>query len=221
PAVEELPPAREAGEHRGHVIGRAPHEPVGALGPESVDGSPAPQVLRRARDRSAPRFARSAPRRRDARSRPRPARRPGRRRARRGARPDSRPPGAWRNLEQGGDAAQPSVLLCSPEAHPGPGGLLMRKTALLAASTLALLTGPAGAQAPLPSARPEQVGLSTERLGQLGQVLRQEIAKGKIPGAVALVPRKGRIAYHEAFGARDPATRAPMTRDAIFRIYSM
>jgi len=97
----------------------------------------------------------------------------------------------------------------------------MRKTALLAAITLALLTGPAGAQAPLPSARPEQVGLSTERLGQLGQVLRQEIAKGKIPGAVALVARKGRIAYHEAFGARDPATRAPMTRDAIFRIYSM
>jgi len=97
----------------------------------------------------------------------------------------------------------------------------MRKTALLAAITLALLTGPAGAQAPLPSARPEQVGLSTERLGQLGQVLRQEIAKGKIPGAVALVARKGRIAYYEAFGARDPATRAPMTRDAIFRIYSM
>ena len=97
----------------------------------------------------------------------------------------------------------------------------MRKTALLAAITLALLTGPAGAQAPLPSARPEQVGLSTERLGQLGQVLRQEIAKGKIPGAVALVARKGRIAYHEAFGSRDPATRAPMTRDAIFRIYSM
>jgi CubicO group peptidase (beta-lactamase class C family) len=97
----------------------------------------------------------------------------------------------------------------------------MRKTALLAGITLALLTGPAGAQAPLPSARPEQVGLSTERLGQLGQVLRQEIAKGKIPGAVALVARKGRIAYYEAFGARDPATRAPMTRDAIFRIYSM
>ena len=97
----------------------------------------------------------------------------------------------------------------------------MRKTALLAAITLALLTGPAGAQAPLPSARPEQVGLSTERLGQLGQGLRQEIAKGKIPGEVALVARKGRIAYHEACGARDPATRAPMTRDAIFRIYSM
>ena len=97
----------------------------------------------------------------------------------------------------------------------------MRKTALLAGITLALLTGPAGAQAPLPSARPEQVGLSTERLGQLGQVLRQEIAKGKIPGAVALVAGKGRIAYYEAFGARDPATRAPMTRDAIFRIYSM
>ncbi len=97
----------------------------------------------------------------------------------------------------------------------------MRKTALLVGIALVLLTGPAAAQVPLPSARPEQVGLSTERLGRLGQVLRQEIEKGKIPGAVALVARKGRIAYYQAFGARDPETRAPMTRDAIFRIYSM
>jgi CubicO group peptidase (beta-lactamase class C family) len=97
----------------------------------------------------------------------------------------------------------------------------MRKTALLAGIAFVLLTGSAGAQAPLPSARPEQVGLSTERLGQIGQVLRREIEAGKIPGAVALVARKGRIAYYEAFGARDPETRAPMTRDTIFRIYSM
>ena len=96
----------------------------------------------------------------------------------------------------------------------------MRMAAMIGL-TLVLLTGPAGAQAPLPSARPEQVGLSTERLGQLGQVLRGEIEKGKFPGAVALVARKGRIAYYEAFGVRDPETRAPMTRDSIFRIYSM
>ena len=50
PAVEELAPAGEAGEHRGHVVGRAPHQPVGALGPEPVDGPPAPEVLRRAGD---------------------------------------------------------------------------------------------------------------------------------------------------------------------------
>jgi CubicO group peptidase (beta-lactamase class C family) len=97
----------------------------------------------------------------------------------------------------------------------------MRTTALLVVSTaFGLLTGPALAQ-PLPQARPEQVGLSSERLGRLGQVLRQEIEQGKLPGAVALVARKGRVAYYESFGVRDPETRAPMTRDSIFRIYSM
>jgi CubicO group peptidase (beta-lactamase class C family) len=95
------------------------------------------------------------------------------------------------------------------------------KTALLAVcTTLALLAGPALAQ-PLPQARPEQVGLSSERLAQVSRVLREEIEKGKFPGAIALVARKGRIAYYEAFGVRDPETRAPMTRDSIFRIYSM
>jgi len=98
---------------------------------------------------------------------------------------------------------------------------MKKAAALLALSTaVALLTGPVLAQ-PLPQARPEQVGLSSERLGHLGQVLRQEIEKGKLPGAIALVARKGRIAYYEPFGVRDPETRAPMTRDSIFRIYSM
>jgi CubicO group peptidase (beta-lactamase class C family) len=95
------------------------------------------------------------------------------------------------------------------------------KAALLAVcTTLTLLAGPALAQ-PLPQARPEQVGLSSERLAQVGRALREEIEKGKFPGAIALVARKGRIAYYETFGVRDPETRAPMTRDSIFRIYSM
>lgn len=74
---------------------------------------------------------------------------------------------------------------------------------------------------PLPSATPEQVGLSSERLARVGEVLKAEIEKGKFPGAVVLVARKGRVAYFESFGLRDKAAGAPMTRDAIFRIYSM
>jgi CubicO group peptidase (beta-lactamase class C family) len=73
----------------------------------------------------------------------------------------------------------------------------------------------------LPSAKPEQVGLSSERLERVGQLLKREIAQGRIPGAVALVARKGRLAYFESFGVRDPASGAPMTNDAIFRLYSM
>ena len=97
----------------------------------------------------------------------------------------------------------------------------MRKLTLLTVCIVfVLLSVHAGAES-LPRAEPEAVGLSAERLDRIGRVLRGEIEKGKIPGAVALVARKGRIAYHESFGLRDPATRAPMTKDAIFRIYSM
>ena len=73
----------------------------------------------------------------------------------------------------------------------------------------------------LPTARPEEVGLSTPRLEALGALLRERIAAGHLPGAVALVARRGRVAWQEAFGRRDPASDEPMRTDAIFRIYSM
>src|SRR2546428_7405 len=73
----------------------------------------------------------------------------------------------------------------------------------------------------LPPARPVEVGLSAERLDRIGPALRGEIEKGKFPGAIALIARKGRVAYFESFGFRDKATGAPMSKDAIFRIYSM
>ncbi|MFL5291719.1 MAG: serine hydrolase domain-containing protein [Myxococcales bacterium] len=73
----------------------------------------------------------------------------------------------------------------------------------------------------LPTAKPEDVGLASDRLGRIGKVLQAEIQAKKIPGAVAIVARKGRVAYFEAFGARDPASNGPMTKDAIFRLYSM
>jgi CubicO group peptidase (beta-lactamase class C family) len=75
---------------------------------------------------------------------------------------------------------------------------------------------------PLPTAaRPEEVGLSSARLARLGDALRERIEAGHLPGAVALVARHGRVAWHEAFGRRDPAAPDPMRTDAIFRIYSM
>jgi CubicO group peptidase (beta-lactamase class C family) len=75
--------------------------------------------------------------------------------------------------------------------------------------------------ASLSSAKPEQVGLSSERLDRMSQLLKSEIAQGKIPGAVVLIARRGQIAYFESFGFRDKVSEAPMTNDAIFRIYSM
>ena len=72
----------------------------------------------------------------------------------------------------------------------------------------------------LPVATPEDVGLSAAALNRLSIVLKDRVAAGHVPGAVALVARHGKIAYHEAFGALAPGG-APMTTDAIFRIYSM
>jgi CubicO group peptidase (beta-lactamase class C family) len=75
--------------------------------------------------------------------------------------------------------------------------------------------------ASLPFAAPEEVGLSRARLTRLTDMLRAEIERGRAPGAVALVARRGKVAYFESLGVRDPASGAPMQKDTIFRIYSM
>ena len=68
---------------------------------------------------------------------------------------------------------------------------------------------------------PESVGLAPERLARITTSFQKEVADKKLPGAVAMVARKGRLAYSEAFGMRDPNGTDPMRSDAIFRIYSM
>jgi CubicO group peptidase (beta-lactamase class C family) len=74
---------------------------------------------------------------------------------------------------------------------------------------------------PLAQAHPADVGLCPDRTQRLMDVLRSEVASGRLPGAVAMVARRGQIALFEAVGQQDPATGAPMQTDSIFRIYSM
>ena len=73
----------------------------------------------------------------------------------------------------------------------------------------------------LPLCQPEDVGLSSPGLSRLSATLTARIEAGHLPGAVALVARHGKIGYFEAFGKQDPVNGAPMTRDSLFRIYSM
>jgi CubicO group peptidase (beta-lactamase class C family) len=73
----------------------------------------------------------------------------------------------------------------------------------------------------LPTAKPEEVGLSPAALLRLSAALQQRVASGHIPGAVALIARHGKVAYHESFGHLGPDSEEPMGTDAIFRIYSM
>jgi CubicO group peptidase (beta-lactamase class C family) len=73
----------------------------------------------------------------------------------------------------------------------------------------------------LPHAQPTDVGLCPERTQRLMDVLRREVANGRLPGAVAMIARRGQIGLFEAVGQQDPGTGTPMKTDSIFRIYSM
>ncbi len=58
-------------------------------------------------------------------------------------------------------------------------------------------------------------------LDRIGDYIRDEIATGKIPGAILLIQQHGKPVYFENFGLRDVATEIPMSPDTIFRLYSM
>src|SRR3954471_12410397 len=98
----------------------------------------------------------------------------------------------------------------------------MRAWKHVALSFVFLLAFAIGAPAQeLPTARPAELGFSAERLDQITNWLRDQSAKNVIPGAVLMIVRNGKVAYFESVGMLDPETKAPMRKDAIFRIYSM
>ena len=99
-------------------------------------------------------------------------------------------------------------------------GSLRRVAATLALLTVAIAVGRpdvACAEPPLSVA----ASLSRAKLERVGDYVRNEIATGKIPGAIILIQQHGQPVYFENFGVRDVATKLPMTADTIFRLYSM
>ena len=77
----------------------------------------------------------------------------------------------------------------------------------------------AGAQA-LPAAPPATLGFAAGRLERITPVVQAAIDSGRMQGAVVLVARRGRVAYHKAFGWADRESGRRMTSDALFRIAS-
>lgn len=73
----------------------------------------------------------------------------------------------------------------------------------------------------LPVASPESVGMSTQRLEKITRNFQADIDVRKMPGAVVMVARKGKLVYSKAFGSLNNAANAPMQPDSVFRIYSM
>src|SRR5690349_832858 len=84
---------------------------------------------------------------------------------------------------------------------------------------LVMLALPAAA-APFPTARPEEVGFSGDRLGRIHEMVERHIKAQDISGAVSIVARRGRIVFSEAQGLADIESAKPMTRDALFRLAS-
>ena len=96
--------------------------------------------------------------------------------------------------------------------------IIIRQLALLCA-LFVLLAQPLFAQG-LDFAKPEAVGMSTDRLTRLTDALQGYVDDNRLAGAVAIVARRGKIAYLEAVGHRDVEVGSPMQTDSIFRIAS-
>jgi len=99
----------------------------------------------------------------------------------------------------------------------------MIKTSLrfiLQAFLMVCLLSPGLLAQDLQTANSETVGMSSARLERISHMLQQQVDQGKLSGAVALVARRGKIAYLQAFGKQDLENAVPMQESTIFRIAS-
>jgi CubicO group peptidase (beta-lactamase class C family) len=101
--------------------------------------------------------------------------------------------------------------------------VLTRTRALLLTAVLAALGSTAllSVSKELPSAKPEDVGLSSERLARLNKAIHAYVDAGRTPGVVTLIARHGKVVHHDAYGKADLASGRPTRTDDIFRMYSM
>jgi len=75
--------------------------------------------------------------------------------------------------------------------------------------------------AELPTAKPESVGMSTQRLGKLKSEMQALVDRNQLPGVVTMVAKDGKVVEFDVAGKRDVESSAPLQKDSIFRIYSM
>jgi len=98
---------------------------------------------------------------------------------------------------------------------------LIRSTSLaLLISLIVALPGATSAETPR-AAKPEDVGISSQRLQRIHDLVQHSIDAGNFSGAVTLVARNGKIAHFEAEGLMDIETNKPIAKDTMFRIMSM
>ena len=100
---------------------------------------------------------------------------------------------------------------------------MIGRTLLAAALSTALLAGPAFAAVDPPGrlAAPETLGFDSGRLKKLDAAMAKAVADGRVAGMTTLLMRHGRLVEFNTYGQASLASGKPMTKDAIFRIYSM
>ena len=73
---------------------------------------------------------------------------------------------------------------------------------------LVIIAGSAGIRSKeLPLSKPEDVGLSSERLARMDKVIHDYVDAGRTPGVVTLIARHGKVVHVDAYGKADLATR--------------
>ncbi len=100
---------------------------------------------------------------------------------------------------------------------------MMTRWATCILAAVFALVAPAWGQPvdPLPRARPESVGVSSQKLAEIAGALNREIDNKTMPGAVVAIARKGKLVYYEAFGRLVDRSATRMPKNAIFEINSM
>ena len=68
---------------------------------------------------------------------------------------------------------------------------------------------------------PPGAHFNPDKLAKVSEFFRNEVASGKIPGAIVLIQQHGKPVYHESFGVQDVVSKAPITDQTIFRLFSM
>src|SRR5215831_13644464 len=68
---------------------------------------------------------------------------------------------------------------------------------------------------------PAGAHFNPDKLAKVGEFFKNEVATGKISGAIVLIQQHGKPVYHEFFGVQDVVSKAPMTDKTIFRLFSM
>ena len=95
------------------------------------------------------------------------------------------------------------------------------KRFLVSAAALLALAPSAWATDALPTAKPEQVGLSAERLARIDRAMEGHVDQGHFSGAIGMIVRRGKVGYFKTWGDLDRESGTRMSEDAIFRMYSM